>query len=247
MDLDLTGKVALVTGAASGIGAAMAGALASAGAQVVATDVSGPGLERLAADTGVSTALLDVGSADQWSALVVDIVATHGHIDIACLNAGVMTRLPGQNLFGDVDECLTLEGYRRIMSVNVDGVALGTLAVLPAMSGGGDIVMTASVAGLVPFTDDPFYGLTKHAVVGFGRALGPALAERGIRVNVICPGATDTGIIAPDQKAARDVWAPPSYIADAVMGILASGGTGQVWVAYKVGQQPWRYEFAPAR
>jgi NAD(P)-dependent dehydrogenase (short-subunit alcohol dehydrogenase family) len=241
------GKIALVTGAASGIGAGAVERLRAEGAIVVAADVNASGLDRVAAATGAEPMLLDVTSAEAWQIVVENIVARHGRIDIAFLNAGIMTRPPGANLFTDVSDALTEEGYRRITSVNIDGVVLGAMAVLPAMEAGGDIVMTASIAGLVPFTDDPFYGLTKHAVVGFGRALGPALASRGVRVNVLCPGATDTAILAPDQKASRNVWGPPSFIADALVGILAAGGNGEVWVAYRAGHKPWRYEFAPSQ
>jgi NAD(P)-dependent dehydrogenase (short-subunit alcohol dehydrogenase family) len=242
------GKVALVTGAASGIGAGAVERLRAEGAIVIAADVNAAGVDRIAAATGAEPLVLDVRSSDAWRAAIDSIVARHGRIDIAFLNAGIMTRLPGENMFTDVAECLTEEGYRRITSVNIDGVALGAIALIPAMEAhGGDIVMTASIAGLVPFTNDPFYGLTKHAVVGFGRALGPALADRNIRVNVLCPGATDTAILAPDQRASRDIWAPPAYIADAVVTILNSGGTGEVWVAYRVGHKPWRYEHAPSQ
>ena len=245
----LAGKVVLITGAASGIGAGTVERLCAEGATVIAADVNAEGLAAVAASTGADTVLLDVGSAMAWHAVLADVVDRHGRIDIAFLNAGIMTRRPGENLFGDVAECLTEEGYRRIMSVNIDGAALGVIALLPYLErqGGGDILITASVAGLVPFPDDPFYGLSKHAMVGFGRALAPALAGRNIRVNVLCPGATDTGILAPDQRASRDIWAPPAYIADAVVTILNGGGSGEVWVAYRVGHKPWRYEFAPSR
>jgi NAD(P)-dependent dehydrogenase (short-subunit alcohol dehydrogenase family) len=242
------GKIALVTGAASGIGAGVVVRLRAEGATVVAADINATGVKRVAAETGAEPVVLDVRSADAWRVVVDTIVARHGRIDIAFLNAGIMTRLPGENLFSDVSDCVTPEGYRRITSVNVDGVVFGSMAVIPAMErSGGDIVMTASIAGLAPFVNDPFYGLTKHAVVGYGRSLGPALASRGIRVNVLCPGATDTGILAPDQRASRDTWAPPAYIAEAFVSILAGGGNGEVWVAYREGHKAWRYEHAPSQ
>lgn len=250
MSGSLNGKVALVTGAGSGIGFATVERFVAEGATVVGADINTEGLARLAAATGAETIRLDVGSSDEWQAAVDRIVSDHGRIDVAFLNAGIMTRPAGAPLFSDVADALTVEGYRRIMSVNSDGAVFGVIALLPHMERtGGDIVITASVAGLVPFPHDPFYGLSKHAMVGFARSLGPALAPRGIRVNVLCPGATDTGILAPDQRAARDAtaWGPPAFIADAVMSILAAEGTGEVWVRYRPTDDAWRYEFAPAR
>ena len=247
---ELDGKIALVTGAGSGIGYATVERFVAEGATIVGADISTAGLQRLAAATGVETHRLDVGDIDEWRAVAEAIMARHGRIDIAFLNAGIMTRPTGENMFGDVTEILTVEAYRRIMSVNTDGAAFGAIALVPHMvATGGDIVITASVAGLVPFPHDPWYGLSKHAMVGFGRSLGPALASKGIRVNVICPGATDTGILAPDQRAARpaEAWAPPAFIADAVMSILAGGGTGEVWVRYRPTEPAWRYRFAPSK
>lgn len=249
MTLQLQDKIALVTGAASGIGFATVERFVAEGATVIAADVSVGGLARLADATGVETVVLDVSNIDQWRAVVDGIMTKHGRIDIAYLNAGIMTRPASDNLFGDVSEVLTVEGYRRITSVNADGAALGVIALLPHLAAGSDIVITASVAGLVPFPNDPWYGMTKHAMVGLARSLGPALEPRGIRVNVVCPGATDTGILAPDQRAARpaEAWAHPSFIADAVMDILAAKTTGAVWVRYKPTDKAWVYEFAPSR
>ena len=179
MTLQLQDKIALVTGAASGIGFATVERFVAEGATVIAADVSVGGLARLADATGVETVVLDVSNIDQWRAVVDGIMTKHGRIDIAYLNAGIMTRPASDNLFGDVSEVLTVEGYRRITSVNADGAALGVIALLPHLAAGSDIVITASVAGLVPFPNDPWYGMTKHAMVGLARSLGPALEPRG--------------------------------------------------------------------
>ena len=106
-----------------------------------------------------------------------------GGIDIAYLNAGVTT---GEE---DITK-LTDEQYRRILSVNVDGIVFGTRAVVPELvaRGGGAVVATSSLAGIVAFPGDPIYTLTKHAVVGFVRSVAPRLAEHHITINAICPG-----------------------------------------------------------
>ena len=157
---------------------------------------------------------------DEWVAALQHIVDIYGRFDIAHLNAGIMTKSEGRDEDADVADCLTFEGYLRIRGVNCDGPALGAIALIPHMeASGGDIVITASVAGLVPFPDDPFYGLTKHAMVGFARSpdrpiarsLGPALAPRNIRVNALCPGAVATGIISPEYLATHNDWSPASY------------------------------------
>ena len=110
----------------------------------------------------------DVGRSDEWPGIVDAVTARFGGIDLAHLNAGVMT--------GEADiTALTDETYRRIMSVNVDGVVFGVRALVPALAarGGGAIVATASLAGLIGFSPDPIYCLTKHAVVGLVRSVGP--------------------------------------------------------------------------
>jgi len=107
----------------------------------------------------------------------------------------------------DVDErglrCSHFELYRRAMSVNLDGVVFGVHAVLPALRarGGGAIVATASLAGLTGVPLDPLYAANKHGVVGLVRSLGPTLSAEGIRINAVCPGFAESGMIAPFREA----------------------------------------------
>ena len=101
--------------------------------------------------------------------------------DVVCLNAGVLAKGDG-----------TIDDYRRILGVNVDGVVFGVQALTPRMREGSVFVVTASLAGLMPMESDPLYVLTKHAVVGYARSMAPVLEPRGIRINLVCPGIVRT-------------------------------------------------------
>jgi NAD(P)-dependent dehydrogenase (short-subunit alcohol dehydrogenase family) len=234
------GKVALVTGGGSGIGRATAAKLAAEGASVVVADASEDAGAAVAAEVGGRFVGLDVGDPAGWVRALDEI----GRVDLAHLNAGVTT---GE---GDIAS-LTDVQYRRIMSANVDGVVFGARAVVPAMAGtgGGAIVATASLAGLLAFAPDPIYTLTKHAVVGFVRGLAPQLVAQGITFNAVCPGLVDTPLIGEARALLENVnfpMMPPSQIADAVASVMAGGGTGECWVCqpgrdaepYAFGQVP---------
>jgi NAD(P)-dependent dehydrogenase (short-subunit alcohol dehydrogenase family) len=202
---DLKGRRAIVTGAASGFGAGITKAVTALGATCVATDVDETRLAKVVNSCPEGSAVgvrLDVGDARAWAALIDE----HGPFDLAVLNAGVATNhirpegaLPLIGLDG--------ERYRTVMAANVDGVVFGAQHVLPHMveTGFGDILVTASVAGLVPIAPDPIYGLTKHAVVGFVRSMAAALDGYGagldVHISAICPGFADTAILSEEAKA----------------------------------------------
>ena len=199
-------KVALVTGAASGIGRATSERFSREGAHVAVCDIDENGGKAVAEACGGSFHRLDVSDPAAWTEAVAEISDLRGGLDIACLNAGIATQPPS-----DDDQILTAfditelsdEAYRRILGVNLDGVVFGARAVAPAIAarGGGAIVATASVAGLIGFPPDPIYTATKHAVVGLVRSLAPPLAARRIDIHAICPGIVDTNILGPGVAA----------------------------------------------
>ncbi|HEY2373093.1 MAG TPA: SDR family NAD(P)-dependent oxidoreductase [Gaiellaceae bacterium] len=160
----------------------------------------------------------DVGSSDAWRAL-------EGEFDAAFLNAGVVT---GESEIAN----MTDEQYRRAVGANLDGVVFGTRELAARlMPNGGSIVATASLAGLIAVPMDPIYATTKHAVVGFVRSVAPQLEARGIRINALCPGFTDTPIVAQEVRGALP--APlmePAFVAEAAMQALRDPETGSAWV-----------------
>ncbi len=246
-------KVALVTGGASGIGRATSERLAREGAHVAICDIDETAGKRVAEACGGSFHKLDVADASAWPGVVSEIGSTHGGLDIAYLNAGIATYPPREDhelrpAF-DIAE-LPDEAYRRILGVNLDGVVFGARAVTPALTkrGGGAIVVTASIAGLIGFPPDPIYTATKHAVVGLVRALAPLLAPSGIAIHAICPGVVDTNILGPRMaERARERGMEvldPAEIASAVVGALEAEETGGLWVCL-AGREPERYAFAP--
>jgi NAD(P)-dependent dehydrogenase (short-subunit alcohol dehydrogenase family) len=160
----------------------------------------------------------DVGDSAAWRGL-------EGEFDAAFLNAGVIT--------GETDiAALTDEQYSRAVRANVDGVVFGVReCAARLMPNGGSIVVTASLAGLMAAPLDPVYALTKHAVVGLVRSVAPHLVARGIRINALCPGFTDTAIVLDEVRG--DLPAPlmePSFVAGGALEALRSEETGGAWV-----------------
>jgi NAD(P)-dependent dehydrogenase (short-subunit alcohol dehydrogenase family) len=221
------GQVALITGAASGFGRGLTEALAGRGVRVVACDVDETGGREVADLTGALFVRCDVSDPAQNAGAVAAAVERFGGLDMAFLNAGIAS---GTGLGEDFDINL----YRRAMGANLDGVVFGINAAMPAMRarGGGSIVVTASLAGLAPVPMDPIYAANKHAVVGLVRSLGPALAGEGIRINAVCPGFSDTAIIAPirEQIVGQGLpIIPVDQVTDVVVGLLDGDMTGECW------------------
>jgi NAD(P)-dependent dehydrogenase (short-subunit alcohol dehydrogenase family) len=193
---ELEGKVALVTGAASGIGRACALALARAGSRLVVADLDAEGAQRVskeieAAGGEALASSVDVSEPEPNEALVRAALERFGSIDVAHLNAGIAA--PSSIVGGD------LEAWDRVIAVNLRGVYLGMRAVAASMveAGRGSIVVTASVAGLRGGAGMASYYASKHGAVGLVKAAAVELAPHGVRVNAVCPGVIDTPILGP--------------------------------------------------
>ena len=186
---DLDGRIALVTGAATGLGAATARALAAAGAKVAVTDLAAPA--ELAAEIGGIARAQDVTSEEGWVATMNWLRVEAGGLDILVNNAGLW-------LFKPITET-TLEDWRRLHAVNVEGVFLGTRAAIPLLAerahlwlGGTAIVNLSSVAGIEGAAGATCYNSTKGAVRLFTKGCAKELAAARIRVNSVHPGVIDT-------------------------------------------------------
>jgi NAD(P)-dependent dehydrogenase (short-subunit alcohol dehydrogenase family) len=236
-----TGKVAVITGAATGIGAATARVLAGLGMTVVCADVDEAGARSVAEALGAphTHRTLDVGDLAAWRDLVSSVRAEFGRLDLLHLNAGVMTRPKGEPLLDDPLAWFTEQAYRKVMHVNTDGVVFGIMAGLGA-PGLEQIVVTASGAAILPLAPDPFYTTSKYAVLGLGLALEESLAARGIRIDVICPGAIGTTITAPDIAEAVKQESP-EFVARCVGELATTAERGPVWLAFneEQGLQRW--------
>ncbi len=189
---DLEGRVALVTGGGSGIGRATAIALAEAGAAIVIADIDDAGAQetvRLIEEAGgrAESVHTDVTQWQDLERMVAFTQETFGRLDIFHNNAGINTGWPR---FPEVAR----EKWLKTVAINLTAVIGAIQAVVPAMSrsGGGAIVNSASLAGLVAYDMEPIYAATKHGVVGLTRSLAFLKDEAGIRVNCVCPSFVDT-------------------------------------------------------
>jgi NAD(P)-dependent dehydrogenase (short-subunit alcohol dehydrogenase family) len=237
------GSVAIVTGAASGIGAATTRRLHGLGAKVIAVDVSEARLRAVVDDMDATAVVMDVSDPDAWDRLLAEATDSFGGVDFAHLNAGIVTMTYPCRILD-----VTVAHYRRLMGVNLDGVVLAATKLVPIMArrGGGAIVATASTAALNPLFQDPFYAASKSAIVSFVRSSAPQLAELGVRIHTICPGLVRTNMIGDFVEQQGDDSSPPALdpadVAAAVVDMLAVDQTGLVRTI-RIGEGVRDYDF----
>lgn len=210
---DLSGKVAIVTGAGSGIGAGMARAFATAGMHVVVSDIELAAAQAVAGEIKGTAVKLDVTKPDEVQALADQVYRDYGAAHLLCNNAGVA-------IAGPLAE-MTADDWRWMVSVNIEGVTNGLTAFLPRMiaqGGEAHIVNTGSIAGLVTFPERGIYAATKYAVVAISETLRAELAPYGIGVTVVCPGSVRTRILGAARNRPAELRetkvAPPTELSD---------------------------------
>lgn len=190
--MELAGRVCVVTGAASGIGAAGARRFTRAGARVVVADVNADAARAVAAEIDGDAEGVDVGDEAAMDALVARTVARHGRLDVLWANAGIAgVRAPCAEQPTDA--------WERVLRTNLTGVFFSFRAALRPMlaAGRGVLLATASVAGLEASAGSPAYHVAKAGVVMLVRHVALAYGRAGVRCNALCPGLTDTPILEP--------------------------------------------------
>jgi NAD(P)-dependent dehydrogenase (short-subunit alcohol dehydrogenase family) len=223
--MDVAGKIVVVTGGADGIGAALARRFAAAGAaKVVVADINGEGAAQVAAEIGGEAVTLDVRDGAAIAALVADLEARFGRIDLFCSNAGVGGGDPDPYNAASATDATWARGWE----VNVMAHVHAARAVIPGMlaRGEGYILNTVSAAGLLSQIGSAVYSTTKHAAIGFAESLAIAHGDGGIRVSVLCPQGVDTAMLRAGGGSAQpqnlDGVLTPAQVADNVIEGLAA-------------------------
>ncbi|CDN57235.1 Ribitol 2-dehydrogenase (plasmid) [Neorhizobium galegae bv. officinalis bv. officinalis str. HAMBI 1141] len=223
MRQDLSGKVAAVTGAASGIGLECARALLAEGVSVALVDRAGDTLQTLCSELGPNAFPLAIDLTDSASVatMMPRILDRFGKLDIFHANAGAY--IGGEVVEGDPD------AWDRMLNLNINAAFRSVQAVLPHMveRKTGDIIMTSSIAGLVPVVWEPIYTASKHAVQAFVHTVRRQVAKHGIRVGAVAPGPVITALISDwpqaklDEAIAAGGLMEATEVAEAVMFMLS--------------------------
>lgn len=224
--MDVKDKVIVITGGASGIGAALAKKFAAEGAKAIAVaDMDTEGAERVAGEIGTQAKAyrLDVTDEAGVKAMADDVTATFGPIDLYCSNAGI--------IFSDAPDWTVIsqsnDQWQKIWEVNVFAHVLACRAVLPGMieRGQGGFLITASAAGLLNQIGDSSYSTTKHAAVGFAESLAISHGDDGIYVGCLCPQAVTSKMTAGAEasSAAADGIMPAEELAERTLAAMREG------------------------
>jgi NAD(P)-dependent dehydrogenase (short-subunit alcohol dehydrogenase family) len=236
--MDLRGKVAVVTGAASGIGAASARAFATKGAKVVVVDVNADGARKVAKELGALAIPCDIAQESQVNAMIAEAQRSLGPVDVLFNNAGVAT--------GGDPLRTPIEVWDKQWQINVMSHVYAVRAVLPAMleRGSGYLLHTASMAGILTSQGNLTYAVTKHAVVGLAEWLAITYHDRGIRVSLLAPLGVRTPMLGnPDPVRTQNVLGPikePEQVAQMVVDaieaerfMILTDPIAQKWMANK--------------
>jgi NAD(P)-dependent dehydrogenase (short-subunit alcohol dehydrogenase family) len=222
--MDVKDKVVVVTGGAEGIGAALCRRFAKAGAAVVVVvDRNGEGAAATAKAIGGEAVTVDVSDGQAMAAMVADIEARHGRIDLFCSNAGVGDGDPDKTNAASSPDAV----WNRAWNVNVMAHVHAARAVIPGMAarGEGYILNTVSAAGLLSQIGGAVYSTTKHAAIGFAESLAITQGDQGIKVSVLCPQGVDTAMLragGDNQPQNLDGVMTPDEVADSVIEGLAA-------------------------
>ncbi len=222
MNKKLSQKVAAITGGASGIGLACAKEMLAAGAQVALVDRSRENLERVCAELGPEAfpVVIDLLDPASVKTMLPQILERSGRLDIFHANAGAY--IGGEVVEGDPDQ------WDRMLNLNINAAFRSVHAVLPHMveRGSGDILMTSSIAGLIPVVWEPIYTASKHAIQAFTHSLRRQLIKHDIRVGAVAPGPVVTALISDwpqsklDEAMASGALMEASEVAEAVVFML---------------------------
>jgi len=201
--MELAGKVAVVTGGASGIGRALCRRFAAEGASVVVADVDAPGAAAVAQEIKGLAVPCDMSVEADVLALIDATCLSFDRIDLFCANAGILAGSPPDDPAACIGPEASDEDWERMWRVNVLSHIYAARALVPLMldQGGGYVLVTASAAGLLTMPGNAPYAVTKHAAVGFAEWLAITYGDQGLRVSCLCPQLVRTEMLAAAQSA----------------------------------------------